>query len=93
MAQTPRVRGDLYEPPCKGHLEVCAIYSQTTVNDNDFFQNSLQAAWTPHAPAVWLSCGQLPRRLGTRDGHMFTTRHAEGGDADDAVQNSREGIL
>ena len=29
MAQTPR--GGLYEPPCKGHLEVCAIYSETTV--------------------------------------------------------------
>ena len=25
--------GGLYEPPCKGHLEVCAIYSETTVRD------------------------------------------------------------
>ena len=28
MAQTPR--GGLYKQPCKGHLEVCAIYSETT---------------------------------------------------------------
>ena len=30
MAQT--ARGSLYKPPCKGHLEVCAIYSETTVS-------------------------------------------------------------
>ena len=29
MAQTPR--GGLYGPPPKGHLGVCAIYSETTV--------------------------------------------------------------
>ena len=33
MAQTPR--GGLYGPPYKGHIGVCAIYSETTVVDCD----------------------------------------------------------
>ena len=35
MAQTPR--GGLYEPPCKGHLEVCSIYSETSVLTTSLF--------------------------------------------------------
>ena len=29
MAQTSRA--GLFEPPCKEHIEVCAVYSETTV--------------------------------------------------------------
>ena len=46
MAQTPR--GGLYEPPCKGHLEVCAIYSGTTVYSLFLWVNPLMVnIWFP----------------------------------------------
>ena len=32
MAQSPK--GGLYGPPSKGHLGVCAIYSETTVHEH-----------------------------------------------------------
>ena len=51
MAQTPR--GGLYEPPCKGHLEVCAIYSESAHLDTSDISSKLLK--TPKEPPAALA--------------------------------------